>query len=323
MPGPDIAIRLKENKLRGIQFILHVPSLEHLVYLPVTENGFARNRLVDELAVGILTGQLHICSYNPVGQSLHALKLFILVEVVEVKGILGANAIGIPEQLIVHAIKSVLILGHVLANDMLLRQDKRRKNNDHLAIHRLILFAAEERSQQGDIPQNRHLVDGALLVLRYQAANDERCIIGHPHVGPYLPSGKGRRAGKNHAFCVPHLKIRIGHHGRHLSIDLHTHLLAFGIDSRPQGQGDADLLFSEARALVVCLGITASGYGHVLRYADVGHPIIQCQYTWPGKNFSLPFTHQCLDLGVQVVKNPLGRKVQCRIGRRIPNATDH
>ncbi len=57
------------------------------------------------MIVRILFAQLHIARHDMAGQRFHSLELAVLREVIEVKCVLGADAIGVAEKLIAKAIE--------------------------------------------------------------------------------------------------------------------------------------------------------------------------------------------------------------------------
>ena len=99
------------------------------------------------MPVRIFGCQRPITSHDPIGQLFHALKLFVFVEVVQVKSVLSTNPVGITEQLMTHAVEIILIHRHVFANHLFLRQDKRCEHNNNFAFYHLLFFTAEHTSK--------------------------------------------------------------------------------------------------------------------------------------------------------------------------------
>ena len=311
MAGRDIFIRLEYDELRGIQFTLHILPLEHLVNLPVTKDRLTRHGVFVEFVVRIPGAEHHIIGNNAVGQRLHTHELLVLKQVAEIECVLSANTVGIAEELIAHAVKGVLIFRHIFANHMILRQYKRCEHNNDFALYGGVFLTLKKRPQQRQATQHRHAIFGALLVLGDEAADDEGRIVRHAHVGAHFALGDGGRTGQHRARTVFHLHIGIRHLGCHLGVHLHVHHLAAAIHPRAQRQRDAGLLYVKARALIIVAGrIAGVGHRNILGHIDIGHAIVQREHARAGEHFRLAFTHQRLDLCVEVGKNVLRGEIE-------------
>ena len=308
MAGLNVFIGLEKDDLGFIEILLEVAPLKHLINLAVTQDTLARHGLAVEMPVGIFGGQRAITGHDPIGQLFHALKLFVFVEVIQVKGVFSTDPVGIAEQLMTDAVEVILIHRHIFADHMFLRQDKRCEHDDHFAFHSVVFTALKQRPQNRQTTEQRHLLHLALLILGDQATNDKRRVVGHAGVGLHFAFGNSRRTCQHCCATgsAQYLHIRIRHLGGDLSVDLHTDLLAIAAHARAQRQRDAGLFgFKTGALIIVAGGIRGVGHRDILRNIDVRHAVIQRQHTRPRENLRLAFRHKRLDLSVDAVENAL------------------
>ena len=130
--GSKVFILFEEDEVVGGDVVVDLEAFDDFVDLAVDEDFFAWDAAFGELFVRILGFQVGVESEEGFHFCLQALKLAVLLQVAQVKGIFCTDSIPVAEEVFAEGVKDVLIFGDVLGDllSLLIFGDHKRCNDD-------------------------------------------------------------------------------------------------------------------------------------------------------------------------------------------------